>query len=114
MFDYKLISELLQSLLLAFLVPLAGFAAQSIISWGKAKRAEMDKSHQELLNGAVRVAVFAAEQVYGATKGEEKKAYALKVAEQWLAKNNVTLDLDTLDVAIEAAVFEQFKQWPLG
>lgn len=109
--DYEFISELLQSLLLAVLVPLAGFAAQSVIRWGKAKRAEMDTEHQRLLNSGVRIAVFAAEQVYGGAHGVEKKAYALQLVEKWLASKNIFVDLNVLDATIEAAVFEEFKQW---
>jgi hypothetical protein len=111
MFDYEFISELLQSLLLAVLVPLAGFAVQALIAWGKDKRAELDQKNQWMLDSAIRIAVFAAQQVYGATNGAEKKAYALDIAEKWLASKNIYMDLDVLDAAIEAAVFEQLKRW---
>lgn len=111
MFDYDFISKLLQDLLLAILVPLAGFGVNLLISWGKQKKAELSVTQQALVDSAVKIAVFAAEQVYQGVSGAEKKAYALQIAEDYLKKHNVTIDLDALDAAIEAAVFSELNKW---
>lgn len=48
----------------------------------------------------VKIAVGAAEQLYDATQGAEKKAYVL----QYLASKGIQFDSDTVDKMIEAAV----------
>ncbi len=51
-----------------------------------------------------RKAVEAAEQIFGGEKGKQKKEYAIKVIEKFLAANGVTLDVDVIVMYIEAAV----------
>lgn len=51
-------------------------------------------------------AVRAAEQIFGGEKGKEKKKYAIKVVENYLAQMGLHLDVETIDAAIEAAVLE--------
>ena len=48
----------------------------------------------------VEIAVRAAEQLYAANEGAEKKAYVL----QYLAERGIVFDSDTVDKLIEAAV----------
>ena len=48
----------------------------------------------------VDIAVRAAEQLYDATQGKEKKAYVL----QYLASKGIQFDSDTVDKMIESAV----------
>lgn len=70
-----------------------------VIPWLKGK-ISTDKLEQIKL--WVTVAVEAAEQLYkGSGRGEEKKAYVV----QFLQEKGFTLDLDSLDKLIEAAVF---------
>ena len=60
-------------------------------------------AQQEEINGWVRVAVAAAEQIYyGSGRGEEKKAYVLA----WMKEHGITLDEQKVDALIEAAVFD--------
>lgn len=60
-------------------------------------------TEQAQINGWVRVAVAAAEQLFvGDGRGEEKKAYVLS----WLKERNITVDEAKIDALIEAAVFE--------
>ena len=56
----------------------------------------------EICNTAVR----AAEQIFGGEKGKEKKAYAIKLVEAYLKQIGISLNLETIDAAIEAAVLE--------
>ena len=60
-------------------------------------------AQQNQINGWVRIAVSAAEQIYnGPGRGEDKKAYVLT----WLRQHGVTVDEPQLDALIEAAVYE--------
>lgn len=64
-----------------------------LIPWIKART---DEKQQNLLQATVKILVFAAEQMYGAGKGEEKLDYVIKELE----KRGFTADR----AAIEAAV----------
>lgn len=70
-----------------------------VIPWLKGK---IDADKLEQIKLWVTVAVEAAEQLYNGTgRGEEKKAYVVK----FLQEKVFTLDPDSLDKLIEAAVF---------
>ena len=70
-----------------------------VIPWLKGK---IDADKLEKIKLWVTVAVEAAEQIYkGSGRGEEKKAYVV----QFLQEKGFTLDPDSLDKLIEAAVF---------
>lgn len=70
-----------------------------VIPWLKGK---IDADKLEKIKLWVTVAAEAAEQLYeGSGRGEEKKAYVVK----FLQEKGFTLDPDSLDKLIEAAVF---------
>lgn len=70
-----------------------------VIPWLKGK---IDADKLEQIKLWVTVAVEATEQLYNGTgRGEEKKAYVVK----FLQEKGFTLDPDSLDKLIEAAVF---------
>ena len=70
-----------------------------VIPWLKGK---IDADKLEQIKLWVTVAVEAAEQLYNGTgRGEEKKAYVVK----FLQEKGFTIDPDSLDELIEAAVF---------
>ena len=56
------------------------------------------------LKQIVNIAVYAAEQLFGAKMGADKKAFALKWVNQLLAKLHLTFDEEAVDAAIEAEV----------
>ena len=58
------------------------------------------------LKQIVRIAVYAAEQLFGAKMGQDKKAFALNYAKQLLEKLHLTFDIEAIDAAIEAQVKE--------
>ena len=63
-------------------------------------------TQQETINNWVRIAVAAAEQIYaGAGRGVEKKAHVLA----FLKSKGITIDVESVDAMIEAAVFELNK-----
>lgn len=108
--NWDLISELLLKLLTAILPPLAAAATAYFVKAYQVKRAELDQQQQWLLDNAVMIAVKAAEQIYESGDGKAKKEYAISVAESWLAKRHLTMDLNALEAAIEAAVFDNFPK----
>lgn len=70
-----------------------------VIPWLKGK---IDADKLEQIKLWVTVAVEAAERLYNGTgRGEEKKAYVVK----FLQEKGFTIDPDSLDKLIEAAVF---------
>ena len=40
---------------------------------------------------------------------KDKKVYAFDIAERWLELHGIKIDLDLIDAAIEAAVYEKFN-----
>ena len=67
-------------------------------------------SYQMLGTVTVKVAVRAAEQAGAAGLIHDKRAYAFNVAEKWLKARGVTLDIDLIYAAIEAAVYKEFNE----
>lgn len=66
-------------------------------------RSKTTSQQQQEINGWVKIAVLAAEQIYiGSGRGQEKKAHVLN----FLAEHGVTLDEARVDALIEAAVYE--------
>lgn len=60
-------------------------------------------TQQQQINGWVKIAVAAAEQIYvGSGRGVEKKAHVLA----FLKNKGVTLDVESVDAMIESAVYE--------
>ena len=85
----------LTKILMAILDLLALLITYKLIPWLKAKTTA---EQQMKIRAAVKVGVFAAEQLYGAGHGEEK----LQFVKSYLAGKGYTVDL----VEIEAAVGE--------
>jgi hypothetical protein len=74
--------------------------------WAQAKEAMPQATDQ--LEWAATVAVKAAEQAGWVTLADEKKAYAVDIVEKWLASKGLSIDLDVIDAAVEAAVWDEF------
>jgi hypothetical protein len=108
MLDYAKISELISALLMATLVPLAGFGVQLLIAKVKVERGKLSEQQNWMIDNAVNIGVYAAEQIYKSGEGDMKKAKALAVAQGWLEAHNISINLDQLDAAIEAEVKRAF------
>ena len=107
-----IVSKVLEAVLIAILPPLAAamvawMLAKAKEGWARAKR--WNPTVTDLIEEAAKFAVRAAEQAGAAELIADKKAYALQIAEAWLAQRNITTDLDLIDAAIEAAVLEWFS-----
>ena len=80
--------SLISALVSAFLIP-----------WLKTK---IDANKLQTIKTYVEIGVKAAEQLYAATDGEEKKAYVIN----FLAEHGIRFDVSTIDQLIEAAVLQ--------
>lgn len=79
---------LLGTILTGFLIPIL--------------RNKLTDKQNEIFDSVVRVGVYAAEQMFGAGKGAEKKEYVLKL----LAERGYDVDAEIVNAAIEAMVKE--------
>jgi len=97
------------------LPPLMAVIAGYVIKWVKSKiaaaEAVLDSNTLDIIKKAISSAVLAAEQVGLADVLLDKKEYAINAAQQSLAGWGLAIDLDELDVLIEAAVMEEFNRY---
>lgn len=84
----------------ALLVLLASIITGYLVPWLKAK---CNEKQRFALESTCRILVFAAEQIYGAGRGEEKLDYVV----QQLKAKGLTVDIDM----IEATVKQYFGKW---
>lgn len=84
----------LTPILQAIIGLLAAIITAKVIPWIKAKTTN---EQQNMIEAAVRTAVFAAEQIYGAGKGREKLEYA----KEYLAKHGYNVDMDEIEAAVQ-------------
>ena len=103
--------ELLNKVLQIVLETALPILVSALAAWAIGKAREVfkklkDKNPElyEILKAVSAEAVKAAEQVYGSQKGQEKKAYALKIAEKYREAKGIQLDLEIISAYIEAAV----------
>lgn len=74
-----------------------------VIPWIKAKTTE---SQQAILMATVRTLVYAAEQLYGAGKGEEKLEYV----KQKLEEKGFDVDIDAIEAAVKEITIDITKE----
>lgn len=109
--------EVLSVFIEKFLVAMATLIAPMAAVWlfAEARRAWaefrlMQPKAAELLEQIAPIAVRAAEQAHLGGLIQDKKTYALEYVEKWLAAQGMTIDLDLISAAIEAAVWEEFNK----
>ena len=100
-------------LLIQLLLPvLLGYAVVWVNAQIKATKAKMSADQIALVRSLVASFVLAAEQsgLAGTIRniGSEKKAYVLALIRNELAARNISIDVDTLDAMVEAAVNDAF------
>lgn len=69
----------------------------------------MNQEQLALLKQIAGRAVLMAEQV--SEDNAEKKRLAMETAEKWLKQYGIEIDLDMLEAAVEAAVFDELKRF---
>ena len=111
--DMDILSKFVEALLLALAPLLASLAAAWLLAaarkaWADYRAAEPGKAYW--IEEIASIAVRAAEQAGLAGYIENKKDYALHIAERWLAAKGLRIDLELIDAAIEAAVWEELNK----
>lgn len=108
--DLDFFSLLLEKVLVAVLPILAtaltAWVIQQIRSIGKKLSAEQ----MAYIKLACEIAVNAAEQSGAAGYITDKKEYAIDMAQRWLEKQNIKVDLGLIADAIEAAVMTEINR----
>lgn len=79
--------------------------------WIRLKSTKPDVA--EVLSYAVRMAVSAAEQIFGSGHGEEKKERAVEIVTEYLYEHGIVLNIEIIQDAVEAAVFNELNRWKL-
>ena len=69
-------------------------------------RSKLSAEQLTALKTTARIAVYAAEQIFGAKMGSDKLAYAINLVKSLLAKKNLTFNDEEVRAAIEAQVKE--------
>lgn len=77
-----------------------------LIPWLKSRT---NTEQQAQISAAVHIAVYAAEKLYGAGRGEEKFVYAL----EYLKAHGFNLDAETIKAEINAAIREMEQLDPI-
>jgi len=108
-FDWAKISNALTDLLTAFLIPAAAFAARWMFAKGSVEYSKLTEAQKELFKSFLRTAIYAAEQMDLKGKVANKLDYVVKLAEIWLVKNNLEMDLTEIKLEIESIVAHEFN-----
>lgn len=87
----------------AILALLAALVTYKLIPWIKSKTTA---EQQALLTATVKTLVYAAEQLYGAGKGDEKLQYV----KQKLQEKGFDVDVDAIEAAVKEITIEIAKE----
>lgn len=108
-----IVSAVLQSVL-GYVLPLLAVSLTGLVvakireTWRRIEMKRPDLTYEVMK--VTRLAIAAAEQAGAANLINDKKKYALNIAEKWLSDAGIKIDLDLISAAIEAAVFDEFNQ----
>lgn len=108
-FDWAKISNALTDLLTAFLIPSAAFAARWLFAKGSVEYSKLSDAQREGFRMFLQTAVYAAEQMNLKNKVADKLDYVVSLAEGWLAKNRLEMDLTEIKLEIESIVAREFN-----
>lgn len=75
----------------------------TLIAWPYIKT-HVSAQQLQTLYGIAQTVVYAAEKMFGAKMGDDKLAYALRLAKKLLEKKGLTFDEEEIRAAIEAQV----------
>lgn len=105
------ISPAVQVLLQTALVALFSSASAWLIGKVNEYRARLSQEKRYYLDFVITNGVQAAEQIYKNGNGAEKKAYVFGLAESYISKYGLQIDVDEIEARIEAAVFLNFRHY---
>ena len=93
----------LTDIIQAVIALIVALITYKVIPWLKARTTE---SQQAILMATVRTLVYAAEQLYGAGKGDEKLQYV----KQKLEEKGFDVDIDAIEAAVKEITIEITKE----
>lgn len=108
-----IVSAVLQSVL-GYVLPLLAVSLTGLVvakireTWRRIEMKQPDLTYEVMK--VTRLAIAAAEQAGAANLINDKKKYALNIAEKWLSDAGIKIDLDLISAAIEAAVFDELNR----
>ncbi len=108
-FDWAKISEAAYTLLSALLLPVAGFAARWFFVQGNYQKSLLSKEQQTAFDMALKVFVYAAEQMKLSGFIKDKLDHVIILAQAWLAQRKIMMPLDELVAHVEATVLREFN-----
>lgn len=108
-FDWTLISNLLQSLVLATVPVVAGYGVKLLVVKAENERARLSSEQQWALDLFIKTAVYAAEQMKLSGYVDDKLDYVTKRVESWLADRRIILDGEEIRARIEASVKQEIN-----
>ncbi len=88
-------------IMVALIGLLSAILTAVIVPWIKSKTSI---SQQAILETIARTAVCAAQQIFGADEGQQKKEYAMQRVEEALKAYGIKIDANRISEAIEAAL----------
>lgn len=108
-FDMVAISQALQTLVFAVILPLAAYAARFLKINAEYKKSQLSEQAQWQLDAFLRTLVFAAEQLNLTGIVIDKSNWVIERAQEWLFKRNLEIDLNELIARIEAIVAQELN-----
>jgi len=111
-FDMEVISKALEMLLDAILPVVAAFAVAWLRAQYEQARNNLSDSNRWKLDNAVRVAVYAAEQLKLSGVIDNKLDYAAQFVQSYVDRAGLTISVEERRALIEAAVLENFPKLP--
>ncbi len=108
-FDMGAISQALQTLLFAVILPLVGFAARWLNVNVEYKKSQLSEQTQWQLDAFLRTLVYAAEQLNISGIVINKLDWVIENAQEYLFGKNIIIDLDQLRIRIEAIVAQELN-----
>ena len=108
-FDMNAISQALQTLVFAVILPLAAYAARFLKINAEYKKSQLSEQQQWMFETFLRTLIYAAEQLNLKGVVFDKLNWVIERANEWLAKRGLEIDLDELTARIEALVAQELN-----
>jgi hypothetical protein len=103
------LTPIIQTVLTTILTALAAAIAKLILAKADELLASKNEDERYFIRETIRSLTQAAQQIYKAGNGNQKKAYVISQAEKALHAKGIKIDLDQIEAEIEAAVWSQFS-----
>lgn len=108
-FDWAGISSALQTLIIAFLVPSAGFLARWLFAMGSYQKAQLSEQQEYNLNLFIETCVFAAEQMKLKDYISNKLDHVIQLVEFYLLEHRIEINGREIRARIEAVVAKELN-----